>query len=464
MSMASREELKNMYQAAIAFKESPAWKQFKDTQFFMVHDEEKDLEGYCHIVPLKENGVSFSVYLGEEGFGSFRYLYDKMALAHHEHVILKGNLRRICLTVSFNEDNWLISDDVEQADDLGFVFPDIVSQPVFNYYHPDLQLMPKPIDDGWQCRFLTTALKQALEVSQLQAAGRLKVPKLGDSTYYLRFEESGKWQGTFADSKLFNKGSHRTSHPFTNDIMAHRLRKLGPRSVVLEAIQFYVPQPVVILEKADSFYMLITALVDSEYGEVYFLDIQETRECNRDLLLRDLSAQLIELGFRPNAIVAEDEAVYSLLEDFCKQAEISLRLDHHCLKGHEFVGYILNELKSEALQEGADSVSELLDFVEDLTDLLEAQDIWAHLSQSERSHYQVIVQTVVLAMYTIKNQAPHQWEKDALLDIIFTVLPEQLERPVLADAKNVLKHFITLMGTEAMIPNYLELLKVVTKL
>ena len=46
-------------------------------------------------------------------------------------------------------------------------------------------------------------------------------------------------------------------------------------------------------------------------------------------------------------------------------------------------------------------------------------------------------------------------------DICLNVLPEQLEKDVLAQCKPVLSHFVTVLGEDEIIPNYRSLLLVI---
>jgi len=461
MGQATDLELAQLYDAAIEFKQSKLWEGMDYERFFILHDQESDVDGFCHVLTLENGGVALSLYLGEAGFKAFKYIFEDPQLSCLEHVVLKGNIRRHCLTASFSEKNYIIQEDVDHALRAGYMFEHVSEQPVFNYSHPDHQLVPVTITNGWQCRFLTKALHQAVEVLGLAQKNAIDIPKLENNLYYLRYEEGGAWQGLFVGANLYHKKQKSlTTIPFQNDLLAYRVKKQPQLPISLEAIQFYVPQPVAEEDSDDMFYMLITAMVDADAGQIYFLDIQETKEQDPNLILTALSKQLIELEMRPHYIQAEDEELQALLADFCDKTGIHLRLNRHTMKAHDFVEYILNEISQNAQERDGAEIEELLTFVEEVTKLLQSQDELSHLTTTEQANYQVIVQTFVLGMYTVKHQTPLEWEVDTFREICETIVPEQFEGELLEAAQAVMKHFITIMGEEELIPEYRKILNV----
>lgn len=461
MGIATDLELTQLYDAAMNFKKSKLWEDSDYERFFILHDQESDVDGFCHVLTLENGGVALSVYLGETGFNAFKYIFEDPQLSCLEHVVLKGNLRRHCLTVSFSEKNCIIKDDVDHALRAGYMFEKVSEQPVFNYSHPDHKLEPVIITNGWQCRFLTKALLQAVEVLGLAKKHTIEIPKLENNLYYLRYEEEKGWQGLFVGANLYHqKPKSQVNQPFVNDLLAYRVKKQPQLPISLEAIQFYVPQPVSEPDTDDMFYMLITAMVDADAGQIYFLDIQETKEQDIDLLLTTLAKQLIDLEMRPHYIQAEDEELHNLLADFCDKTDIHLRLNRHTMKAHDFVEYILAEISQNTGERDGAEIEELLTFVEEVTKLLESQGELKHLTLSEQANYQVIVQSFVLGMYTVKQQTPLEWEVDAFREICETIVPEQFEGELLAAAQAVMKHFVTIMGEEELIPEYRKILNV----
>lgn len=458
-------ELHRLYEAAIAFRDLKPWTWMYASQMFIIHDDERDIDGFCSIMGMMGEHFSLSVYLGQNGYQSYRYLYDKANLAYMDHVFMKSEVKRNCLTVSFENSENMADVDDEQAILLGYDFKGKNQFPRFRYHHPGVYSWY--LSDSWQCRFLTKAIEQAIIVAKLCKNQVLKVPEIYDAQYLMRYKTEEGWESKFVDANLYRKTVSVKKTMFQNDLMAYRLKKLPQLLVTLEAIQFYLPNPVVSETSKQPFYMLVTALVDSEEGQLFFLDIQETAALYLSDTISEFAKQLLELKLRPCEIVAEDEEAYALLEDFCRQIDVKLSLNPHVSRAHEFAEYIFEELQMNSM--GAKAIEsdemtdeeKLLSFAEQITDTLQTQQALDELSLDEQQHYKVITQTFVLAMYTIKDQIPNEWTPDAVKDICLNILPEQLENHLLQDARAVLNHFVTILGEDEVIPKYRSLLLVI---
>ncbi|MDE5977411.1 MAG: hypothetical protein K2G70_02945 [Turicibacter sp.] len=466
MGIATNIELHKLYEAAIAFKKLQPWKWMYASQIFIIHDDEKDIDGFCSIMGMMGEHFSLSVYLGDEGYQSYRYLYDKASLAYMDHIFMKAEVKKNCLVVSFEDPEDLSDQDEEQARFLGYHFKGKNECPRFRYHHPGIYSWY--ITDDWQCRFLTKALEQAVIIARLELEKQLKVPEVYDDQYYLRYysEEKG-WEGIFVDASLYQKSSTAKKVTFQNDLLAYRLSKLPKLLITLEAIQFYLPNPVVEIGSDQPFFMLVTALVDSEEGQLFYLDVQETAAIYLGDTLTELAKQFLELKIRPCEIVAEDEDTYALLEDFCKQIDVRLTLDHHTDRAHEFAEYIFEELENatantvKTIESEQSDIDKLILFADQITETLKAQQALEDLSVQAQEQYKMITQTFVLAMYTIRDQIPSEWTSDAVKEICLTVLPEQLEKEALKQCKPVLSHFVTVLGEDDVISNYRSLLLVI---
>ncbi|MDO4926524.1 MAG: hypothetical protein Q3980_12825 [Turicibacter sp.] len=466
MGIATNDELHKLYEAAIAFRKLQPWKWMYASQLFIIHDDERDIDGFCSIMGMMGEHFSLSVYLGEAGHESYRYLYDKASLAYMDHIFMKAEVKKNCLTVSFENPEALTEHDDEQAMFLGYQFKGKNECPRFRYHHPGIYSWY--LTDGWQCRFLTKALEQAMIVARLELTKDLKVPEVYDKQHYLRYydEEKG-WVGKFVDASLYKKSPIPKKTIFQNDLLAYRVKKLPKLLITLEAIQFYLPNPVVEIGSGQPFFMLVTALVDSEEGQLFYLDIQETAALYLADTVSEFAKQLLELQIRPCEIVAEDDDTYALLEDLCRQIDVKLSIGHYTARAHEFAEYIFQELQNansssvKVITSEETDIDKLIMFSDQITDTLELQKALDELSEESQTHYKLIAQTFVLALYTIHNQIPSEWTGEAVKDICLNVLPEQLQKEVLKEAKSVLSHFITVLGEDQIVPNYRSILLVI---
>ncbi|MGL4374764.1 MAG: DUF7309 domain-containing protein, partial [Turicibacter sp.] len=389
-------ELRQLYEAAIAFRNLKPWEWMYASQVFIVKDKETGIDGFCSVMGMMGEHYSFSLYLGEEGYRSYRYLYDKSSLCYMDHLFLKGEVRRNCLTVSFENIEDTTEVDREEAKALGYAFTGANQCPRFRRHKPGIYSWY--IEEGWQCRFLTEALLQAILIVRLAKQGSIVITDLEHKSYYMRYYFEEGWKSRYVDSNTYRTQYQPPKINFENNILAYRVKKLAKLFITLEAVQFYLPNPVMLEEGSQPFFMLITALVDSQEGQLFFLDIQETPTMNTNMVLTALAKQLIEIGVRPEKILAEDADIYALLEDFCKQIDVDLIQDDKVKSGYEFAEYIYEELDvkisdSKSLKESDDDIDRLIFFTDQIFELFVSQGTISDLSEAAQTNYKLVIQT-----------------------------------------------------------------------
>ena len=52
MGIATNVELHKLYEAAIAFRKLQPWKWMYASQVFIIHDDERDIDGFCSIMGM----------------------------------------------------------------------------------------------------------------------------------------------------------------------------------------------------------------------------------------------------------------------------------------------------------------------------------------------------------------------------------------------------------------------------
>ncbi|HAX73012.1 MAG TPA: hypothetical protein DCY20_05760 [Firmicutes bacterium] len=463
MGNASEFELKRLYDAAIAFKDLKPWMWMYASQVIVVKDKETGIEGFCSVMGMMGEHFSLSVYLGQEGYDSYRYLYDKTNLCYLDHVFLKGEVRRHCISVSFESLEGVTEVDIAQAKALGYDFNGANQWPRFRYHEPGLYSWY--IEEDWQCQFLTEALRQVMIMARLHRRKSIDIPDISDDKYYLRYVEDNNWKTKIIEAAPYKDGKQVKSVSFENKFLAYKLKKLPRFAITLQAIQFYMPNPVILEEGMQPFYMLITAIVDSEEGQLFFLDIQEDRVINENGVLNALGNQLLQIGVRPNLIQAEDEELFALLKDFCKEIEVELELEDEVESAHEFAQYLYDEVgvKTESVleEENDGDIKRLTHFTDQVYELLSEQGSLDELAIGARHYYKEVIETFVLAMYTLKNQLPTEWTPSEVKHVCLTVLPKQLSTEALKEAKVILNHFINILGEDDVLKGYKMVLLVI---
>jgi hypothetical protein len=150
-------EFRNLYEAALAFKELAPWECMFEDEVFGVRSPETDQIGYASVMGTLGEHLALGVYLGSEGlFGFYELSADDTPdipdlLLETPHV-----------QASFEDREVLSDKDRQVIKSLGLRFRGRQAWPMFRSYAPGY--LPWYLTAG-EARFLTMALQQSLEVA-----------------------------------------------------------------------------------------------------------------------------------------------------------------------------------------------------------------------------------------------------------------------------------------------------------
>ncbi|WP_052835392.1 YecA family protein, partial [Syntrophaceticus schinkii] len=153
----SFEEWRALYEAAAAFKDARCWEWMHDNDLFGVMNPETGEIAYCCIMGELGEQYALGAYLGPEGLKSILDMMEGPD-SHSTDLFFVQK----CLMASFDNREDLEKEDRAVIKELGLKFRGKNQWPQFRSYEPGLY--PWFID-AWECRFLTIALQQAIEVS-----------------------------------------------------------------------------------------------------------------------------------------------------------------------------------------------------------------------------------------------------------------------------------------------------------
>jgi hypothetical protein len=153
----SLDEWQALYEAATAFKKARCWEWMYDDDLFGVMDPETGEIAYCCIMGQLGEQYALGAYLGSEGLQSILDMMEGPDKFSTDLFFIQK-----CIMASFENREDLEKEDRAMIKELGLKFRGKKQWPQFRSYEPGLY--PWFID-AWECRFLTLALQQALEVS-----------------------------------------------------------------------------------------------------------------------------------------------------------------------------------------------------------------------------------------------------------------------------------------------------------
>jgi len=154
----SLQEWKALYEAALEFKELAPWDWMHDTDIFGVKDPVSGEIGYCCIMGAAGEHYALGLYSGSEGlYGLSEILSGEFSELRDEALYIQN-----CLMASFEDRKSLQKQDLKQIKALGLKFRGRNAWPRFRNHMPGFFPWYLKCDEA---RFLTVALKQAMDVS-----------------------------------------------------------------------------------------------------------------------------------------------------------------------------------------------------------------------------------------------------------------------------------------------------------
>lgn len=309
-----------LYEAARTFKKSKWWlTPLPEEAIIFIHPQTKEIY-FVHFV----NPNLVRIHLGIEGLESYND-YEMVNTSAHQLEAARYVIRQNALEVSFVDRDEIHESQYEQIKSLGLSFRGAKQWPAFFKMSPGN--LPEDIKDPQEVQFFAEILTVLARFLPKSRGAGFSDPY----ETYLFEKKSQDWTHQMVDffectDDLFDGVPAYTVH-FHNELKVHRIKKLPQKpDLFLETNQFFMPAP--IWEDDGAYFPLITFIANADTGEVVFhhvgrhsaKELEELPELIGEFLLHQLKA-------RPQALVTDDEILFSILADFCQQSGISLLPD-----------------------------------------------------------------------------------------------------------------------------------------
>lgn len=151
------EEWHSLYQAAMHFKEVAPWEWMDEEEIFGVQDPETGELGFASVMGALGEHLSLAVYRGVEGLYTFWYYNELGENAPTDSIMDMPHMQ-----AAFEDRELLTAKDRKVIKELGFKFHGRQAWPWFRSFRTGFY--PWYLE-GWEARFLTHALEQAIDVA-----------------------------------------------------------------------------------------------------------------------------------------------------------------------------------------------------------------------------------------------------------------------------------------------------------
>lgn len=250
---------RNLYHAAVDFKNLAPWEWMYDSDLFGVQNPATGEIGYCAIMGALGEVLGIAVYLGSGGLEAY-YQMTEGRIPVSEIVC-----RQKCLSLSFEDRDFLSKKDLNLIKELGLKFRGRNAWPLFRSYLPGYYPWYLAVEEA---EFFTLVLQQVGDTAR-----RFNFdPGLLDSRkanyFFVRVpEKAGNiliWKDAFLKHTPLARG--KSSVEPVDEIRLQTLKTSFKLQGVWEGDYFYVPVPVEENKGQRRYYPLLMLFVDAKAG------------------------------------------------------------------------------------------------------------------------------------------------------------------------------------------------------
>lgn len=231
---------KNLYEAAITFRDVACWDWMSDSDIFGVQNPESGEVGYCCVLGQLGKVFGLAVYFGSEGLEQLRKIQSGKIhagspdFAYNQH----------CLTAWFGDRKDLDHADLKVVRELGLKFRGSHVWPQFRSLQPGY--LPWYLTES-EAKFLALAVEQAQEVALCLDKDPNWLSSPGKNYYLVRVpidREGGRtWESHWLKPAPIAKTKVRV-FPL-DEVRLRRIKNAGTtRQGIWEVDSFYTPEPV----------------------------------------------------------------------------------------------------------------------------------------------------------------------------------------------------------------------------
>ncbi len=317
-----------LYDAAFRYKKAGLWKKLWDTEIFAIKLP-GDENGFVSVMGKGGDYNAIGLYIGEEGFQSFRTVANDFHDYASEFEAHEAILVQNCLQMNLGNKDEMLPEEAEQvrayAKAHGIrlsganAFPDLVK--FTPYYHP--WGITEQKDADMLCHALEVAILLAEELKNVGKA-ELGIREITPFTEEVPLFDIG-------DGKLEKLGMTqlpgdkpaRFNVSFSNQIAVQRVKKMRKKGI-WECELVRLPKPSQNEPDAVPYYPLFLFVVDRETHFLMPTTLIDNFENKPQNGVDSLLNAILTQNACPKEIIVRDDRTTGLLADFCKKAGIAM--------------------------------------------------------------------------------------------------------------------------------------------
>ena len=311
-------EWKDLYNAAIEFKQIECWNWMEDSDLFGVQNPEGGEIGYCCVLGALGEVFGLAVYLGAEGLNEYLKVQSGEIAPEDFDAV-----HQRCLFASFEDRRLLQRPDLEVIKKLGLKFRGSKSWSLFRSYQPGYY--PWYLNKK-EAIFLTIALQQAKGVAiRLKENRDWFNPPSRNHCLVRMADQTGisfHWREEWMKLPILEK--QEIEIPPIDEVRLQRIKKMAShKPFIWEGDLFYAL--LTIHKEGRPYFPFLSLWVDHQSGYILKGELLEHLEYRANF--QEQFLRLIEsVRILPQEVRIKKEEVFKLLEPITAKLEVKLML------------------------------------------------------------------------------------------------------------------------------------------
>lgn len=319
---------RNLYEAALRFKELEPWKLLNDSQLFGVQDPVTRQRGYCCVLGALGEVFALCIYRGASGLEIYRRMQVQDFDSDGEDFFAMQD----CLMAEFSSRDQLRKPDLEVIKSLEYRFKGSHSWPQFRSYLPGY--VPWYLTEQ-EAQFMTFALHSAVDLAPKIKERSLKlgsqqrphrylfyVPEPSTTTVEARLPFTIEWMPAEPPQR-------KDLLPYTmNEVAEIRIRKMTLKAdSAWEADSFFLPSE--IADRDRPYFMRLVMLAHEKSGYIFDTDVIQPEVDASHALGKIIVAAIEKYGLIPEEIHIRKRQAWDILKPFTDRLGIRLTLQEN---------------------------------------------------------------------------------------------------------------------------------------
>lgn len=339
-----------MYDLAFQYKKTKLWKLLYDDEIFAVKLSDGAI-GYCSVMGMMGQHLALGLYVGDEGYQSYRILLDRGSVCGGSIMMDELLAAQNCLQCSFENKDMLSGAEVGEVRQYARAhqiplrgknaFPQFTKYRPGRYpWHYDLALDEQRISEALSAGI---GMKELLQHDSKEDIG-LRSLRSGAQRIPLLSCEKGRW--TVSDIPLPSAEISYQEPVFTDDLMAARIKR-KKRSGIWECGTMRLPTAVQDDGREDEapYIPLAFICVEVNTGTIRQPVVTDGEDAAE---IMNGAAELLQNSESvPQTIRCGDDRGFAILKDLCSKCGIRLERTDELEVLYEAVDSVLGSLREE---------------------------------------------------------------------------------------------------------------------